>query len=178
MDRVTAAVGLGSNLGDRRAHLDYAASKLHRLLAGLKVSRYYDTKPVGTSGPQPMFLNAAAVGRTELSARSLLDALLAIEELGGVVPVDVSGTERRADGNGAGAARAVIAEDARDAQAFVDRWRVRIAAMPNARHARMVDVILGEVLEAKRFFEQALAGRTDLLGRRGETLGPSHGGPL
>jgi len=99
----------------------------------------------------------------------------AIEELGGVVPVDVSGTERRADGNGAGAARAVIAEDARDAQAFVDRWRVRIAAMPNARHARMVDVILGEVLEAKRFFEQALAGRTDLLGRRGETLGPSHG---
>lgn len=27
----------------------------------------------------------------------------------------------------------------------------------------------------ERFFEQALAGRTDLLGRRGEQLGPAHG---
>ena len=80
MDRITTAVALGSNLGERRAHLDYAVSRLQSLLSGLKVSRYYDTKPVGTSGPQPMFLNAAAVGRTELSARSLLDALLAIED--------------------------------------------------------------------------------------------------
>jgi 2-amino-4-hydroxy-6-hydroxymethyldihydropteridine diphosphokinase len=80
VDRITTAVALGSNLGERRAHLDYAVSRLQSLLSGLKVSRYYDTKPVGTSGPQPMFLNAAAVGRTELSARSLLDALLAIED--------------------------------------------------------------------------------------------------
>ena len=80
MDRVTAAVALGSNLGDRRAHLDYAASKLHGLLAGLKVSRYYDTKPEGVSGPQPMFLNAAAVGETTMSAHALLEALLAIED--------------------------------------------------------------------------------------------------
>lgn len=79
MDRITAAVALGSNLGERRVHLDYAVSKLHTLLAGLKVSRYYDTKPVGVSGPQPMFLNAAAVGQTLLSARALLDALHAIE---------------------------------------------------------------------------------------------------
>ena len=40
--------------------------------------------------------------------------------------------------------------------------------MTNARHAKMLRVILGETLEQKRFFEQALAGRTDLLGRRGE----------
>ena len=79
MDRITAAVALGSNLGERRAHLDYAVSKLHNLLAGLKVSRYYDTKPVGVSGPQPMYLNAAAVGQTSLSARALLDALHSIE---------------------------------------------------------------------------------------------------
>jgi len=39
----------------------------------------------------------------------------------------------------------------------------------------MLDVILGEVLEQRRFFEQALAGRTDLLGRREEQLAPSHG---
>jgi 2-amino-4-hydroxy-6-hydroxymethyldihydropteridine diphosphokinase len=79
VDRITAAVALGSNLGERRAHLDYAVSKLHNLLAGLKVSRYYDTKPVGVSGPQPMYLNAAAVGQTSLSARALLDALHTIE---------------------------------------------------------------------------------------------------
>lgn len=79
MDRITAAVALGSNLGERRTHLDYAVSKLHALLAGLKISRYYDTKPVGVSGPQPMYLNAAAVGQTSLSARALLDALHTIE---------------------------------------------------------------------------------------------------
>ena len=79
MDRVTAAVALGSNLGDRRAHLDFAAAKLHGLLAGLRISRYYDTKPVGVSGPQPMYLNAAAVGETALGARALLEALLETE---------------------------------------------------------------------------------------------------
>ena len=82
---------------------------------------------------------------------------------------------RAVDGKGAAAARSVLEEDARDAQAFVDRWRPRVEAMTNARHASMLRVILGETLEQKRFFEQALAGRTDLLGRRGDQLGPSHG---
>ena len=47
--------------------------------------------------------------------------------------------------------------------------------MANARHGKMLGLVLGETLEQKRFFEQALAGRTDLLGRRGASLGPSHG---
>jgi 2-amino-4-hydroxy-6-hydroxymethyldihydropteridine diphosphokinase len=76
---VTVAVALGSNLGDRRAHLDFAAAKLRAHLRNLAVSRYYDTAPVGVAGPQPMYLNAAAVGRASLSARELLDVLLAIE---------------------------------------------------------------------------------------------------
>lgn len=67
--------------------------------------------------------------------------------------------------------RAVIEQDVRDAQAFVDRWRTRIQPMGNARHRKMLDVILGETLEQKRFFEQALAGRHDLLGRRTEDVG-------
>lgn len=78
MDRV--AVALGSNVGDRRAHLDYAVSKLRIFLGNLTVSRYYDTVPVGVSGPQPLFLNAAAVGESTMSARALLEALLAIEQ--------------------------------------------------------------------------------------------------
>jgi len=43
------------------------------------VSRRYDTVPVGATGPQPMFVNAAAVGETTLDARALLERLLAIE---------------------------------------------------------------------------------------------------
>jgi 2-amino-4-hydroxy-6-hydroxymethyldihydropteridine diphosphokinase len=77
VDRV--AVALGSNLGDRRAHLDFAVAKLRSLLRHLAVSRYHDTVPVGITGPQPLYLNAAATGETMLSAQDLLDALLAIE---------------------------------------------------------------------------------------------------
>jgi 2-amino-4-hydroxy-6-hydroxymethyldihydropteridine diphosphokinase len=76
---VIAAVALGSNLGDRAAHLDFAIARLATLLDNLKASRYYDTVPVGVSDPQPIYLNAAAVGKTTLAARELLDGLLGIE---------------------------------------------------------------------------------------------------
>ena len=76
---VTCAVALGSNLGDRRAHLDYAAASLRALLTNLSVSTYRETIPVAVTGPHPLYLNAVAVGATALSPRALLDALLAIE---------------------------------------------------------------------------------------------------
>jgi hypothetical protein len=98
----------------------------------------------------------------------------AIAGLGGASP-ESAVPPRTIAANGAGAARAVFEDDARDAQAFVDRWQPQVDAMTNARHARMLRVILGEVLEQKRFFEQALAGRTDLLGRRAEVVGPAQG---
>jgi len=80
VDRVThVAVALGSNLGDRNAHLDHAVARLQALLRRLRVSRYRETAPVGMTGPQRMVLNAAAVGDTSLSAADLLEALLAIE---------------------------------------------------------------------------------------------------
>jgi hypothetical protein len=67
----------------------------------------------------------------------------------------------------------LVAEDARQAQAFVDRWRSRVAEVTHARHRSLMQVILGECLEQKRFFDQMGAGREDLLGRRtgGETTG-------
>jgi hypothetical protein len=98
----------------------------------------------------------------------------AISELGGAVS-DAAEPARAAKGKPAAAAHAILEEDSLDAQRFVDRWRPRIDEMNNARHAKMLRVILGETLEQKRFFEQALAGRQDLLGRRGEQLGPSYG---
>jgi hypothetical protein len=100
----------------------------------------------------------------------------AIAELGGAVSEEIPKPDR---GSGkAGDATAIIREDAADAESFVKQWRPRVAAMANARHAKMLDVILGEGLEQRRFFEQALAGRTDLLGRRGDQLAPSHGDVL
>jgi hypothetical protein len=98
----------------------------------------------------------------------------AIVELGGTA-ADASEPARDAKGKGPAVALAIFEEDARDAQAFVDRWRPRVDQMANARHAKMLRVILGETLEQKRFFEQALAGRQDLLGKRGESLGPAYG---
>jgi len=77
---VTVAVALGSNLGDRRAHLDFGVSRLASILTNLRVSRYHETDPVGVPDRQPTFLNAAAVGETAtMNARDVLDALLAIE---------------------------------------------------------------------------------------------------
>jgi len=98
----------------------------------------------------------------------------AIAELGGTVPETVD-PNRRVSGRGGDAARAVIEEDARDAQALVDKWQFKLPTIANARHAKMIRLILGEVLEQKRFFEQALAGRTDLLGRRADVIGPAVG---
>jgi 2-amino-4-hydroxy-6-hydroxymethyldihydropteridine diphosphokinase len=74
-----AAVALGSNLGDRSSHLDYAISRLRSHLTNVRVSRYYETDPIGVPGPQPLFLNAAAVGSTDASPQDLLQALLEIE---------------------------------------------------------------------------------------------------
>lgn len=78
----SAAIALGSNVGDREAHLAFAVAQLRNLLTNVRVSSWYETAPVGVP-PQRNFLNAALVGATSLTARALLDALLAIETAGG-----------------------------------------------------------------------------------------------
>ena len=72
------AIALGSNLGDREDYLRSALDALTPSLDRLRISTFHDTAPVGV-GPQPTFLNAAAVGETSLSARALLETLLAVE---------------------------------------------------------------------------------------------------
>ena len=80
MGRVTVAVvALGSNLGDRQAHLDFAVRRLRTLLEEITISPVHETDPVGVAGDQPRFLNAAVVGKTRLEARELLSALQEIE---------------------------------------------------------------------------------------------------
>jgi hypothetical protein len=102
----------------------------------------------------------------------------AIVELGAAVADDVAEPERRVSGRGPGVSNLIFEEDARAAQAFVERWRPRVEAMTNARQRAMLQVVLGETLEQKRFFDQARAGQTDLLGRRSEHVGPRIGGVL
>jgi 2-amino-4-hydroxy-6-hydroxymethyldihydropteridine diphosphokinase len=78
---VYAYVGLGSNLGDREGTLKAAVGRLRNLpeTKVLRLSSLRDTDPVGYLD-QPRFLNGAVALETGLSARSLLDALLELEE--------------------------------------------------------------------------------------------------
>ena len=75
-----AFVGLGSNLGDREATIRAALAEL-AASEGVEVaavSALRDTEPVGPVA-QPRFLNGVAALETTLSARALLDLLLAVE---------------------------------------------------------------------------------------------------
>lgn len=71
-------LGLGSNLGDRRRHLDDALLAMAALGDVRRTSRRYRTAPVGFLD-QPEFLNQAAELDTDLSPHALLARLKAIE---------------------------------------------------------------------------------------------------
>jgi 2-amino-4-hydroxy-6-hydroxymethyldihydropteridine diphosphokinase len=77
-------LGLGSNVGERRAHLQDAVAALPaRGVEVLASSSTYDTDPIGEILDQPIFLNACLRVRTALEPRALLDICKAVEtELG------------------------------------------------------------------------------------------------
>jgi 2-amino-4-hydroxy-6-hydroxymethyldihydropteridine diphosphokinase len=79
----SVVIALGSNLGNREAHLAFAVRRLSTILSNVRQSRWYDTDPVGVSPDQPRYLNGVVVGETMLSARELLNELLAIEQAAG-----------------------------------------------------------------------------------------------
>ena len=73
-------LGLGSNLGDRRAHLADAVARLPGFgVAVVRSSSVYDTEPVGLVLDQPEFLNACLEISTELDPAELLAACKAVE---------------------------------------------------------------------------------------------------
>ncbi len=80
-------VGLGSNIGDRTAHLSDACTLLHRhpAIAVEAVSSLYRSAPVGVTD-QAWFVNAAARLQTDLSPSSLLAVTQAIERRVGRTP--------------------------------------------------------------------------------------------
>lgn len=79
-----AVIALGSNQGDRGAHLAYAVEALKRTLDGVRVSPAAESPPVFPARPDdPEYLNAVAVGFTALPPRPVLDELLRIERARG-----------------------------------------------------------------------------------------------
>lgn len=86
----TAWIALGSNLGDRKAHLDAALSRLGSVpgVTLHAVSAYQETSPVGGPPGQEPFLNAAAGLVTTLAPQELLVRLHAIEDAAGRVRTD------------------------------------------------------------------------------------------
>jgi hypothetical protein len=111
------------------------------------------------------------IAREDLQLNWLRDA---ITDMAGVLPEVPEPTINPA-GKALEAQAAVIEDDRRGAQEFLDKWRDRVDKLTHARHRTMLKVILGETAEHRRFFEQALAGRTDLLGRRADGAGTGGG---
>ena len=120
------------------------------------------------------------IAREDVHLNWLRDALAdmgaAVEDVSSAAARD--GLPSREDGRdrpGGDAERAAISGDRDGAGAFVEKWTPRLDAVSNARHRTMLGVIIGETLEHKRFFDQALAGRSDLLGRRADGAGTGGG---
>ena len=80
-------LGLGSNVGDRRASLQAAVEELW--VHGVPViesSSIYETEPVGEVPDQREFLNACVRIETELEPEPLLDECKAVERVLGRAP--------------------------------------------------------------------------------------------
>ncbi len=80
MPAQTGLLGLGANVGERRAQLQAAVDALPG--AGVRViacSSTYDTDPVGEVPDQASFLNACVLVETSLEPLALLDAVKGLE---------------------------------------------------------------------------------------------------
>jgi 2-amino-4-hydroxy-6-hydroxymethyldihydropteridine diphosphokinase len=82
--RRVGLLGLGSNVGERRAQLQAVVESLASIgVTPLQSSSTYDTDPVGEVLDQPSFLNACVRIETALEPLELLDAVKMLErELG------------------------------------------------------------------------------------------------
>ena len=72
-------LGIGGNLGDRRAVMRDAVSRIREVLDGVRVSSLYESAAWGVTD-QPAFLNAVVRGRSAAAALDILDAVQRIEE--------------------------------------------------------------------------------------------------
>lgn len=83
-DRERVAIGIGSNLGDRRRYLEDAIASIREIdgVEHVVVSSFHETAPVG-GPPQGDYLNAALALDTRLEPRALFDVMRRIEGVAG-----------------------------------------------------------------------------------------------
>ncbi len=99
------------------------------------------------------------LGRQEIHLQWVRDAIAA---LGGTAADSLDQVSGKASRD---TARSIIDADAAAQKAFIDRWAPRPATVTNARHRKMLELILGEMKEHLRVLQQAAESRADLLGR-------------
>lgn len=85
MATVTAYLGLGSNLGDRKKNLLRGIEFLRKGIQISRTSPIYETEPVGYT-EQPPFLNCVCKGETNLTPLELLSLAKEAEAALGRVP--------------------------------------------------------------------------------------------
>ena len=102
------------------------------------------------------------INREETHVSWLQHALL---DVGLEIPADPARPDVKPTRKGQEAVLELADSDAKSNRAFVTKWRDRIDHVTNARHKGMLGVVLGEMLEHRRLFEQAAEGRTDIIGR-------------
>ena len=100
------------------------------------------------------------INREETHISWLQHALL---DVGAPIPADPARPTVAAPARGS-SWQALAGEDAGANQQFVDAWKARVETLTHARHKGMLQVVLGEMLEHKRIFDHAAAGRDDLIG--------------
>ena len=133
----------------------------YKELLELTMARQANARLVGAYDANNAFQQI--LGRQDVHLRWVSDA---VEALGGSI-----GEAPREEPRPAGDRRQqthTIEADANAQRAFIDRWRDRIRTVTNARHQKMLNLILGEMSEHLRALEQALDGRTDVLGRHAD----------
>jgi hypothetical protein len=102
------------------------------------------------------------LGRQEVHLRWLSDAIAALGGAAADSPDQVSGKAS------AETAKSIIDADAANQNAFIEQWTPRVATVTNARHRKLLELILGEMKEHLRVLQQASESRADLLGRHSD----------
>jgi hypothetical protein len=135
---------------------------LYRETLQLTLARQANARSVGAYDANNAYQQV--LGRQDVHLRWVSDA---IADLGGSVGDLPSGEVPNpvAEKN---QTQRLIEGDAQAQREFLTRWELRVPAVTNARHRKMLELMLGEMREHLRVFQQALDGRTDLLGRHAD----------
>ena len=102
------------------------------------------------------------IGRQEVHLRWLSDAIASLGDTAADSADQISGTAS------AEKIRSIIDRDAASQKALIDRWTPIVRTVTNARHRKLLELILGEMHEHLRMLQQAAESRPDVLGRHAD----------